>query len=51
MTINNANNPYTEWEIEVAKRIACAVVSYQVGVDYENLWNAYANQREEIGTM
>ena len=39
MTINNANTPYTEWEIEVAKRIACAVISYQVGVAYENLWD------------
>src|SRR5215210_7382557 len=32
--INNANLQYTEWEVEIAKRIACIVVSYQVGVPF-----------------
>jgi hypothetical protein len=46
-----SNSQYTEWEIEVAKRIACAVVSYQVGLSYENLWDQYADQKEEVGTI
>ena len=49
--INNQNNPFTEWDFEVAKRIACAVVSYQAGVSYESLWKQYAEQSEEIGTF
>jgi hypothetical protein len=40
----------TEWEIEVAKRIACAVVSYRAGVAYEDLWAQFADQREDVGT-
>jgi hypothetical protein len=51
MTINNTNKPYTEWEIEVAKRIACAVVSYKAGVSYEDLWDQYAHQKDDVGTF
>jgi hypothetical protein len=49
MTVHS-NDPFTEWEIEVAKRIACAVVSYQAGVSYEALWDRYAPQKEDVGT-
>ena len=48
--INKQNNQNIEWEIEIAKRIACAVVSYQIGVGYEDLWDQYAEQGEEVGT-
>ena len=51
MAMNNQNDPYTEWDIEVAKRIACAVTSYQAGLEYEALWKQYTDQREEIGTF
>ena len=49
--IDNANDPYKEWEIELAKRIACAVVSYKAGVSFEDLWHQYADQREDVGTF
>jgi hypothetical protein len=49
--MNNQTNQYNEWDIEVAKRIACAVTSYQAGISYESLWEEYANQREEVGTF
>jgi hypothetical protein len=49
--INSQKNQNIEWEIEIAKRIACAVVSYQVGVQYEDLWDQYADQGEEVGTL
>lgn len=48
--MHHPNNQYNEWEIEVAKRIACAVVSYQAGVSFEDLWRQYAYQREDVGT-
>jgi len=48
--MNNQNDRHLEWQIEIAKRIACAVVSYQVGVGYEDLWDQYTDQGEEIGT-
>jgi len=48
--INVQNDLYSEWDIEVAKRIACAVVSYKAGVPYEELWDQYAHQKEDIGT-
>lgn len=46
----STGNQYIEWEIEIAKRIACAVVSYQVGVDYEDLWDQFEGQREDVGS-
>ena len=38
---------YAEWEHEVAKRIACAVTSYQAGVPYESFWQQYSDLNEE----
>ena len=49
--INDKNDQYSEWDIEVAKRIACAVVSYQAGLSYEDLWDQYTGHREDIGTF
>lgn len=49
--INDQNSQYSEWDVEVAKRIACVVVSYQSGQSYEALWNQYADQKEDIGTF
>ena len=49
--MNTQPNQYDEWDIEVAKRIACAVTSYQAGLPYESLWKDYANQKEEVGTF
>ena len=47
---NHANVHYTAWEIEIAKRIACAVVSYRAGVPFEELWEQYAEQGNDVGT-
>jgi hypothetical protein len=49
--MNTQPNQYDEWDIEVAKRIACAVTSFQAGLPYESLWKDYANQKEEVGTF
>ena len=49
--INDQKNEFSEWDVEVAKRIACAVVSYQAGVSYESLWEQYADQKEGTGTF
>ena len=49
--VNDQNSPYSEWDVEVAKRIACAVTAYQSGQAYETLWEQYANQNEETGTF
>ena len=49
--MNTQPDQYDEWDIEVAKRIACAVFSYQAGLPYESLWKYYANQKEEVGTF
>jgi len=35
--ISNPNVQFTAWEIEIAKRIAWAVVSYKAGVAYIDL--------------
>jgi len=48
---NDQKNEFSEWDVEVAKRIACAVVSYQAGVSYESLWEQYADQKEDTGTF
>ena len=42
---------YSEWDREVAIRIACAVLSYQAGIPYETLWQQYTVQPEEMGTF
>jgi len=49
--MNDQNDEYTEWDREAAKRIACAVMSYQAGVTYESLWAQYAEQEQESGTF
>jgi len=49
--MNNQTNQYNEWDMEVAKRIACAVTSYQAGISYESLWAEYANRSEDVGTF
>jgi hypothetical protein len=51
MTLSLSNDPYTKWEIELAKRIACAVVSHKAGVSFEDLWDQYADQQEDVGTF
>ena len=52
MTINNQDDQYNEWDVEVAKRIACAVLSYQAGLTYEAFWKDYAEQsKADIGTF
>jgi hypothetical protein len=51
MAANEHNNQFSEWDVEVAKRIACAVTSYQAGVSFETIWKEYANQEEPIGTF
>jgi hypothetical protein len=49
--MNEQNNEFSEWDIEVAKRIACAVVSYQAGVTFEELWEQFTHQKEDVGTF
>ena len=49
--INDQNSQYSDWDVEVAKRIACAVVSYQSGQSYEALWTQYTDHKEDIGTF
>ena len=49
--INDQKNEFSEWDTEVAKRIACAVVSYQAGMPYETLWQHRTDQKEDIGTF
>jgi hypothetical protein len=51
MATNDQNNQYEKWDVEVAKRIACAVTSYQAGVPFETLWEQHVNQEEPIGTF
>lgn len=51
MVTNDESNQYVEWDVEVAKRIACAVTSYQAGISFEDLWAQYASQEEPIGTF
>ena len=49
--INDENSQYTEWDVEVAKRIACAVTSYQANVSFESLWEQHNNPQEAVGTF
>ena len=51
MATNDQQTHNEEWDREVAKRIACAVTSYQAGVSYESLWEQTAHQEEPIGTF
>jgi hypothetical protein len=50
-TNDQNNNLYEEWDVEVAKRIACAVTSYQANVPFETLWQQSVNQTEHVGTF
>lgn len=49
--MNSETEQFTEWDVEVAKRIACAVTSYQAGMDYTDLWKDFQEQNEEVGTF
>ena len=49
--MNDQIKHFTEWDMEVAKRIACAVTSYQAGMEYEALWKDFTEQHEEVGTF
>lgn len=51
MAMNDRNDQFTEWDMEVAKRIACAVTSYQAGLEYEALWKDFVGQSEDVGTF
>ena len=51
MAANDQNSLYDEWDVQVAKRIACAVTSYQAGVPFESLWEDYGSSDEPIGTF
>ena len=48
---NDPHEEFNEWDKEVAKRIACAVLSYQAGMPYETLWQQHADQNEDIGAF
>ena len=49
--INDENSQFTEWDVEVAKRIACAVTSFQANVSFESLWEQHNNPGESVGTF
>ena len=51
MATNDQNSAYEEWDVEVAKRIACAVTSYQANIPFETLWEQSVNQTEPVGTF
>lgn len=51
MATNDESNHFETWDVEVAKRIACAVTSYQAGIPFEELWRQYVNQKEPVGTF
>jgi len=51
MANDDQNNLYEEWDVEVAKRIACAVTSYQANIPFETLWEQSVNQAEPVGTF
>jgi hypothetical protein len=48
---NDQTQEYSHWDREVAKRIACAVTSYQAGLEFEALWKDFVDQNEEVGTF
>lgn len=49
--MNDPREQFTAWDMEVAKRIACAVTAYQAGMDYEDLWEDFQKQNEDVGTF
>lgn len=47
--MNSGNhNDVTEFELELAKRIACAVMSYQLRITYQTCWNRYIKDTTTI---
>ena len=51
MTTNEMTQQYEEWDIEVAKRIACAVTAYQASVPFQSLWEDMQQSEEPVGTF
>lgn len=49
--MDEQNHTFSQWDADVAKRIACAVLSYQAGIAYESLWQQYADEKEVVGTF
>jgi hypothetical protein len=49
--MNTQNEQFTDWDVKVAQRIACAVTSYQAGLEFEDLWRDFASQNEAVGTF
>ena len=49
--MKDQNDQFSEWDLEVAKRIACVVTAYQAGLEYEALWKDFVQQNEEVGTF
>ena len=49
------NAPVSEYDIELAKRIACAAISHQMGISYQHYWKTYIqtnkNETWPIGTI
>ena len=48
MANDNQSSVYEEWDVEVAKRIACAVTSYQANIPFETLCEQSVNQTEPV---
>ena len=51
MANDDQENLYEEWDVQVAKRIACAVTSYQANIPFETLGEQSVNQTEPVGTF
>ena len=51
MANDDQENFYEEWDVQVAKRIACAVTSYQANIPFETLWEQSVNQTDPVGTF
>ncbi len=48
------NEKYSEFEIELAKRILCSTVSVQMDISYQHCWKTYIEPElkgREVGTM
>ena len=43
------DNDVSELQLELAKRIACAVMSYQLGISYQTYWKSYIKNSDTIG--
>ena len=49
--MDEQSHNFNKWDIDVAKRLACAVTSYQAGLPYDELWEQFSGHDEEIGTF